>query len=117
MDRWESLIERRIREAHERGEFDDLPGQGQPLHFEENPFEDPELSMAHHILKNAGMAPAWIEERREIQQTLETARSKLARSGDREAFAAELDRLNARIRSYNLRAPSTAWHLHILSLD
>ena len=28
---WESLAERRIREAAERGEFDDLPGAGQPL--------------------------------------------------------------------------------------
>ena len=28
---WESLAERRIREAAERGEFDDLPGSGEPL--------------------------------------------------------------------------------------
>lgn len=28
---FESLAERRIREAAERGEFDDLPGAGQPL--------------------------------------------------------------------------------------
>ncbi len=27
----ESIAERKIREATERGEFDDLPGQGQPL--------------------------------------------------------------------------------------
>ncbi len=29
--RWESPVERAIREALERGEFDDLPGAGQPL--------------------------------------------------------------------------------------
>ena len=29
--RFESYVERQIREAIERGEFDDLPGQGQPL--------------------------------------------------------------------------------------
>jgi hypothetical protein len=28
---FESLAERRIREAGERGEFDNLPGAGQPL--------------------------------------------------------------------------------------
>ena len=28
---WESLADRRIREAAERGEFDDLPGAGEPL--------------------------------------------------------------------------------------
>lgn len=29
--RWESPIERAIREAQERGDFDDLPGSGKPL--------------------------------------------------------------------------------------
>jgi len=28
---WESAVERQIREAQERGEFDDLPGAGKPL--------------------------------------------------------------------------------------
>lgn len=31
MDWLESLVERRIREATERGEFDNLPGAGKPL--------------------------------------------------------------------------------------
>ena len=31
MDWSESLVERRIREAVERGDFDDLPGAGKPL--------------------------------------------------------------------------------------
>lgn len=31
MERYESLAERRIREAQERGEFDNLPGAGKPL--------------------------------------------------------------------------------------
>ena len=31
MDPYESLVERRIREAQERGEFDDLPASGKPL--------------------------------------------------------------------------------------
>lgn len=29
--RWESPVERQIREAQERGDFDDLPGAGKPL--------------------------------------------------------------------------------------
>jgi hypothetical protein len=28
---WESFVEKQIREARERGEFDDLPGHGKPL--------------------------------------------------------------------------------------
>jgi hypothetical protein len=31
MERWESPVERAIREAQERGEFDNLPGAGKPL--------------------------------------------------------------------------------------
>ena len=31
VDRYESSIERRLREAQERGEFDNLPGLGKPL--------------------------------------------------------------------------------------
>jgi hypothetical protein len=31
MDPYESLVERQIREAQERGEFDNLPGAGKPL--------------------------------------------------------------------------------------
>jgi hypothetical protein len=30
-DRYESIVDRQIREAQERGEFDDLPGSGKPL--------------------------------------------------------------------------------------
>ena len=33
--RVESIAERKIREAMERGEFDDLPGQGQPLRLDD----------------------------------------------------------------------------------
>jgi hypothetical protein len=31
MQWYESVVDRKIREAQERGEFDDLPGQGKPL--------------------------------------------------------------------------------------
>ena len=31
MERWESPVEKAIREAQERGEFDNLPGAGKPL--------------------------------------------------------------------------------------
>jgi len=37
---YESWVERQIREAQERGEFDDLPGAGKPLRLERQPDED-----------------------------------------------------------------------------
>lgn len=51
------LAERRIEEAIERGEFDDLPGAGQPLDLDDlDPLLPEELRMAYRILKNAGMS-------------------------------------------------------------
>src|SRR5712692_2996366 len=79
MKRWESLIDQKIREAIERGEFDDLPGKGARVDLSENPFEDPELRLAHRMLRDAGFAPSWIEERKDIDAEFELARTKLAR--------------------------------------
>lgn len=31
LDRFETMVDRIIREATERGEFDDLPGRGKPI--------------------------------------------------------------------------------------
>ncbi len=38
-DRYESFADRQIREAMERGEFDDLPGAGAPLPVLDEPYE------------------------------------------------------------------------------
>ena len=37
---WESWIERQIREAQERGEFDNLPGAGKPIEGLEGPHDE-----------------------------------------------------------------------------
>lgn len=43
MERWESPVEKAIREAQERGEFDNLPGAGKPLANLGPPeYEDPD---------------------------------------------------------------------------
>lgn len=39
-DRFESLIDKKIREAQERGEFDDLPGVGKPLADLDQPYDE-----------------------------------------------------------------------------
>jgi hypothetical protein len=39
-DRYESHLDRQIREAAERGEFDDLPGTGKPLPDSGRPLDD-----------------------------------------------------------------------------
>ena len=127
MKRLESLTEKMLREAIEKGEFDDLPGKGEPLDLKENPFEDPDLRVVHRLLRNAGFAPAWIEERKDIDVELGAARTKLSRAwalfgkGGKSASDSEWERtvrefrgriaeLNQRVRIYNLKAPAAVFH-------
>ena len=41
-----------MREAIENGEFDNLPGKGEPIDLSENPFEDPDLRVVHRLQRN-----------------------------------------------------------------
>ena len=134
MTRLESLTEKKLREAIENGEFDNLPGKGKPVDLKENPFEDPDLRMVHRLLRNAGFAPAWIEERKDIDLELETALTWLRRgwqlfseSGESPA-PGELERcqrefrdviaeLNDRLKMYNLKAPAAVFHRKHLDAD
>lgn len=106
MDPAESIAEERIREAMERGEFDNLPGHGKPLPLEERgPFEDPTWWAGFHILKNARLAPAWIVERKELDQAASEARERLERGGDEERFRHEMAAINRRVDDHNLKSP------------
>jgi hypothetical protein len=77
---WGELAERRIAEAQEQGEFDDLPGQGEPLDLTENPFADPEWRVAYKILQDSGFTLDWIELDKEIRAELKACRERLLRS-------------------------------------
>jgi hypothetical protein len=74
------LAEQRIQEAELRGEFNDLPGAGQPLQLEEdNPFIPSELRTAYRVLKNAGYLPeevCLLRDIREAEQLLLAAETE-----------------------------------------
>lgn len=130
---WYGIAEKAIVEAMERGEFDNLPGEGRPLDLGDDPYGDESLALAHHLLLANGFAPQWIEERRDVLAGLENARSALARSlawcrraeaegdaaaGARQralalaAFSEAVAGLNRQIASYNLKAPALQLHLN-----
>ncbi len=48
---FEKIVEERILHAQKKGEFDDLPGSGKPLVFEDDVCVSGELSLAYKILK------------------------------------------------------------------
>ncbi|MCU6162889.1 DUF1992 domain-containing protein [Enterobacter bugandensis] len=62
LDQW---AERHIRDAQNKGDFDNLPGSGEPLELEDDSHIAPELRAGYRLLKNAGCLPPELEQRRE----------------------------------------------------
>ena len=63
---FEKIAEKKIREAMDNGEFDDLPGKGKPLELEDDRHIAQDIRLAHKILKNANCLPPELELRKEI---------------------------------------------------
>jgi hypothetical protein len=74
MRQWESAIDKQIREAQERGDFDHLPGRGKPMRVES---WDDEWALAYHILKQAGETLPWIALGKDIELAQERLRKML----------------------------------------
>jgi len=66
MDSFSRIAERRILEAIQNGEFDDLEGKGKPIVFEDDTWIPEDLRMAYRFLKNAGCIPPELEMRNEL---------------------------------------------------
>ena len=73
LDQW---AERHITEAQSKGEFDNLPGSGEPLILDDDSHVPPELRAGYRLLKNAGCLPPELEQRREAIQLLDILNDK-----------------------------------------
>lgn len=60
------IAEERIGRAIARGEFENLPGAGSPLSLEDDALVPIEVRAAYRMLKNAGLVPPEVAERREV---------------------------------------------------
>ncbi|MGB8647840.1 MAG: DUF1992 domain-containing protein [Anaerolineae bacterium] len=129
---WESAVEKQIREAMERGDFDHLPGEGKPLDLRADPNTPAEWELAFKLLKDAGFAPDWIELDKELRGArarlfarFDTYLRRLAQGGKgaaNERFEAQLvaefreqaRELNRQIDLFNLKAPTPRlYHIRI----
>jgi hypothetical protein len=128
-------IEKGIRD----GQFDNLPGKGKPFNWEDwdNPYSKPEDRVINSILKNAGFAPGWVADRRDIMQQIDAARGALSRvwkwvranggtsdtlAGQQwaralESFTRRVNEINDHIRDHNLMLPDPGIALKLLDLD
>jgi len=72
----ERIAERRIREAIEAGDFDNLTGAGKPLSTDdENPYVPADMRVAFKVLQNSGYAPDWMKLAQDIEVDLERLRT------------------------------------------
>jgi hypothetical protein len=127
--RFASLIDQHIAEAQRAGLFDNLSGSGKPLNLDDDSMVPEEDRIAHRMLKNAGLAPAWIELQKEIreqQASLERwvaqAQQRWPKSGPleqaqiRQEHSQKVNTLNKLITTYNLNAPPMAGQIPLLQL-
>lgn len=137
---WSSYVEEQIREAQNRGAFDNLPGAGKPLQLDENPFAG-ERALAYSLLKSHHLAPREVELAREVDEEYRRAEDLLTalrrrrdyltsrrlqpfaserraynvlRSRTEERYAEALRAVNAKTLSLNITAPSA---LHRRMID
>ena len=65
---YEKIVEQRIKEAMENGEFENLPGKGKPIPIEDDSHVPEDLRLAYKLLKNADCLPPELLEKKEILQ-------------------------------------------------
>ena len=92
------IVERRIQEAQKNGEFDNLPGQGEPLALEDEGHIPEDLRIAYKILKNADCLPPELQEKKEIRQMEDL----LAAIPDEKAKYKLIKKINYKIMKLNM---------------
>lgn len=67
----QNIAEEKIHEAQENGLFDELPGKGAPLVYEDDSNVPEQLRMVYKILKNSGCLPPELQEKKEISNLVD----------------------------------------------
>lgn len=94
----DQMLEKHVQEAQERGDFDGLPGAGQPLELADDSDVPAELRAGYRLLKNAGFLPPELELRkeiRELRQLLDTLDDEQALKRARTRLSLLMTRLQA----------------------
>ncbi|TMC17221.1 MAG: DUF1992 domain-containing protein [Chloroflexi bacterium] len=76
--KFEDYVSEQIREAQERGAFDNLQGMGKPLNLDDNHYAG-DKAMGYNLLKSNGFAPKEIELAKEIRTEFERVEAKVAK--------------------------------------
>ncbi|KAI8079555.1 uncharacterized protein B0P05DRAFT_587016 [Gilbertella persicaria] len=134
INEWVFLTDQKIRAAQTQGVFDHLPGRGKPIPQDpwiHNPFVDRTEYFLNRIIQRNGAAPPWIVMQQEVNAEIHRLRSQwlsaMKRCQDeireqhtlltkarlvkkfekieKSFFEKEVERINARLKSYNVICP------------
>lgn len=115
MQPYESWVERRIREAQERGEFDNLPGAGKPIEGLDEPHD--EGWWIKGLVRREGINPsAVLPPSMALRREREDLMNTLSDVGSQRQVREILDDLNQRIRRER-RRPSPGHYVHVATVD
>jgi hypothetical protein len=96
MNIFERIANEQIEEAMRRGDFDNLPGKGQPIDLFDDDHIPPDMRLAYRIMKNAGVAPPEVSLRKEIEK-MRLELTKARNDDERKAIQREVQMLSLRL--------------------
>ena len=94
---WESWIDKQIREAQARGEFDDLPGKGKPLPDIDR--QRDELWWVRRKLRDEEISV--LPPSMQVRNDLDEVRRRIAATDDEQTVRALVAEINEKIREVN----------------
>jgi DnaJ-like protein len=103
---WADLVEERLNEAMERGDFDHLESKGKPLAIDHNPFAG-DRALAYSLLKNNNLAPPEIDRGKEIDRDIQRAAEMLETMRRRQHTLGGLSAPRDARRAYNIARDAT----------
>ena len=130
MKQWETGVDIAIRKAMEAGEFNNLPGEGQPLDLSIDPYTPADMQLAHKIMKQNGIAPDWIVQSKTLTAKLDSWQSRLKAAHKtysktnnlvtwqtaKEKLGEVAEKLNKEVVAFNLKLPPGVPHRPLLNL-
>ena len=102
---FQKIVEKRIQEAQGKGDFENLPGSGQPIQLEDDSHIPEELRLAYKILKNAGCIPPELQLQKDIRQM----EDMLEGIPDEKQKYRQIKKINYQIMKLNIKRCLKSW--------
>jgi hypothetical protein len=110
---WDTWIDKQIREAEERGDFDNLPGKGKPLPDIDKPRDEMWWVRSWLKRENVDYLPPTMQIRKDVDEARERIRNATTEAEVRTI----VEEINDKIRHLNRTAvdgpPSNVYPLHL----